>query len=299
MENKLKLKNKKNRNRDFKEQSMKYFFFSCALLSVFFIILISAFIFSGGFILIREVGIRDFIFNTRWAPLDNPASYGIGSMIIGSIIITGLASVMAVPIAIFTASYLAFDCGDRLYKFLKPALNLMAGIPSIVYGFFALTVVVPLMRNLFGGSGMNILTSSILLSIMILPTIISIAESSLRTVPKSYYQGSIALGANHERSILKVVLPAAKSGIFAGVILGIGRAIGETMAVILVAGNQTRITFNVLKGIRTMTTNIVLEMGYAEGLHRQALIATASVLFIFILLINISFFIFKKRSEKI
>lgn len=299
MENKLKLKNKKNRNRDFKEQSMKYFFFSCALLSVFFIILISAFIFSGGFTLIREVGIRDFIFNTRWAPLDNPASYGIGSMIIGSMIITGLASVMAVPIAIFTASYLAFDCGDRLYKFLKPALNLMAGIPSIVYGFFALTVVVPLMRNLFGGSGMNILTSSILLSIMILPTIISIAESSLRTVPKSYYQGSIALGANHERSILKVVLPAAKSGIFAGVILGIGRAIGETMAVILVAGNQTRITFNVLKGIRTMTTNIVLEMGYAEGLHRQALIATASVLFIFILLINISFFIFKKRSEKI
>ncbi|WP_210062285.1 phosphate ABC transporter permease subunit PstC [Peptoniphilus stercorisuis] len=299
MEMELVLKNKGKRNRDFKEESMKYFFFSCALLSVFFIILISAFIFNGGFVLIKEVGIKDFIFNTKWAPLNTPASYGIGSMILGSIIITLLASVMAVPIAIFTASYLAFDCNKKVYKFLKPALNLMAGIPSIVYGFFALTVIVPIMRNMFGGNGMSILTASILLLIMILPTIISITESSLRTVPKSYYEGSIALGADHERSILKVVLPAAKSGIFAGIILGIGRAIGETMAVILVAGNQTRLTFNIFKGIRTMTTNIVLEMGYAEGLHRQALIATASVLFIFILIINISFFIFKKRSEKI
>lgn len=299
MENEVNLNAQVKKQNDVKEVTMKYFFFACALLSIFFILLISVFIFSGGFSLIKEVGIKDFIFNTKWAPLNNPASYGIGSMIVGSLLITTIASVLAVPIAIFTASYLAFDCNKKLYKILKPALNLMAGIPSIVYGFFALTVIVPIIKSVFGGSGMSILTASILLLIMILPTIISITEASLRTIPKSYYEGSIALGATHDRSILKVVLPAAKSGIFAGIILGIGRAIGETMAVILVAGNQTRLTFNPLKGIRTMTTNIVLEMGYAEGLHKEALIATALVLFIFILIINISFFIFKKRSERI
>lgn len=299
MGNEVNLNTQVKKQKDIKEVTMKYFFFACALLSIFFILLISVFIFSGGFSLIKEVGIKDFIFNTKWAPLNNPASYGIGSMIVGSLLITTIASVLAVPIAIFTASYLAFDCNKKLYKILKPALNLMAGIPSIVYGFFALTVIVPIIKSVFGGSGMSILTASILLLIMILPTIISITEASLRTIPKSYYEGSIALGATHDRSILKVVLPAAKSGIFAGIILGIGRAIGETMAVILVAGNQTRLTFNPLKGIRTMTTNIVLEMGYAEGLHKEALIATALVLFIFILIINISFFIFKKRSERI
>lgn len=299
MGNEVNLNAQVKKQKNVKEVTMKYFFFACALLSIFFIILISVFIFSGGFSLIKEVGIKDFIFNTKWAPLNNPASYGIGSMIVGSLLITTIASVLAVPIAIFTASYLAFDCNKKLYKILKPALNLMAGIPSIVYGFFALTVIVPIIKSIFGGSGMSILTASILLLIMILPTIISITEASLRTIPKSYYEGSIALGATHDRSILKVVIPAAKSGIFAGIILGIGRAIGETMAVILVAGNQTRLTFNPLKGIRTMTTNIVLEMGYAEGLHKEALIATALVLFIFILIINISFFIFKKRSERI
>ncbi|SHH15239.1 phosphate transport system permease protein [Anaerosphaera aminiphila DSM 21120] len=283
----------------FKESITKYFFLVCALLSVLFIVLISVFIFSGGISFVREVGIKDFIFNTDWNPMNNPPSYGILSMIVGSLMVTFLASLMAVPIAIFTSAFLAFDCSPKLYRFLKPALNLMAGIPSIVYGFFALTVLVPIIRKIFGGNGMSILTASILLLIMILPTIISLAESAIKTVPKSYYEGSVALGAGHERTVMRIMLPAAKSGIFAGIILGIGRAIGETMAVILVAGNQTRLTFNIFKGIRTMTTNIVLEMGYAEGMHRQALIATAAVLFIFILLINISFFIFKKRSEKI
>lgn len=298
MEKSLNVKNTGNvKKNNLKELTMKYFFLSCAMLSIFFIILISVFIFSGGFSLIKEVGIKDFIFNTDWDPVSNPASFGIGSMIVGSVMITVISSVFAVPIAIFTASYMAFDCSPRLYRVLKPALNLMAGIPSIVYGFFALTLFVPIMRMLIGGNGMNMMTASILLLIMILPTIISITEASFRTIPKSYYEGSIALGASHERSLLKVVIPAAKSGIFAGVILGVGRAIGETMAVILVAGNQTRFTLNPLKGIRTMTTNIVLEMGYAEGMHRQALIATALVLFVFILIINVAFFTFKKRSE--
>ena len=283
--------------KDFKETIVKYLFLLCALLSVLFIILISVFIFQGGFNVFRVVGVKDFIFNKSWAPMNTPASYGILPMIFGSIIITFLASIMAIPIAVFSAIYLAIDCPKKVYRFLKPALNLMAGIPSIVYGFFALTVIVPMMRDMFGGNGMSILTASILLLIMILPTIISISESAIRAVPKSYYQGGIALGANHERAVLKIVLPAAKSGVFAGIILGIGRAIGETMAVILVAGNQTRLTFNIFKGIRTMTTNIVLEMGYATGMHAEALIATACVLFIFILIINISFFVVKKRSE--
>ncbi len=295
----IKLKNNKKTKNSFKETSMKYVFFTSAFMSVILIFLISAFIFTGGISLIREVGIKNFIFNTEWAPINSPASFGIGSMIVGSLLITTIASILAVPVAVFTASYLAFDCSDKLYKILKPALNLMAGIPSIVYGFFALTVIVPIVRSIFGGTGMSIITASLLLFIMILPTIISITEASLRTIPKSFYEGSIALGATHERSILKVVLPSAKSGILAGVTLGVGRAIGETMAIVLVAGNQTRLTLNPTKGIRTMTTNIVLEMGYAEGLHKEALIATALVLFIFILIINISFFIFKKRSEKI
>ncbi|WP_138160081.1 phosphate ABC transporter permease subunit PstC [Peptoniphilus catoniae] len=291
--------NKEDRGKiaEFKEKVYKYFFLICALLSILFIILISVFIFKGGFNVFKTVGIKDFIFNTKWAPMDTPASYGILSMIWGSIAVTILASLMAVPVAIFTSLYLALDCPPNLYKVLKPALNLMAGIPSIVYGFFALTAIVPIMKKLFGGNGMSILTAGLLLFVMILPTIVSISETAIRAVPKSYYQGSVALGATHERTALKVILPAARSGIFAGIILGIGRAIGETMAVILVAGNQTRMTFNIFKGIRTMTTNIVLEMAYATGLHEESLIATACVLFIFILIINLSFFIFKKRSE--
>lgn len=284
---------------DFKEKSMEKIFFLCAAMSVFFIVLISVFIFKGGFSFIREVGIKDFIFNTKWAPTAPVPSFGIGSMIVGSILVTLISSSLAIPVAIFTSTYLVFDCNKKLYKIFKSFLNLMAGIPSIVYGFFALNIIVPVMQKLTGGTGMSILTASILLFVMILPTIISVIETSLRAIPKSYYEGSIALGASHERSIVKVVLPAAKSGIFAGVILGVGRAIGETMAVILVAGNQTRFTLDIFKGIRTMTSNIVLEMGYAEGLHREALIATALVLFIFILIINIVFFIAKRRSERI
>ena len=172
----------------------------------------------------------------------------------------------------------------------------MAGIPSIVYGFFALTVLVPIVRNIFGGTGMNIITSSILLGIMILPTIVNISESSIQAVDDSFYEGSIALGASHEESVLKVVLPAAKSGIVSSIILGIGRAIGETMAVILVAGNQARMPSGLTRGVRTMTTNIVMEMAYAAGEHRQSLIATASILFIFILAINTIFFLVRRRD---
>ena len=280
------------------EEISKYFFLICSVLSIFFLLLICVFIFKDSLAFFGKVGVKKFLFNDSWAPMNQPPTYGILSMILGSVIITALSCIAAVPVSIIVAAYLAFDCPKKFYRILKPGLNLMTGIPSIVYGFFALTIIVPINKSLFGGTGMNILSASVLLLIMILPTIISMAEASLRTVPKSFYQGSLSLGATHDETITRVMIPAARSGIFAGIILGIGRAIGETMAVILVAGNQTRLTLNPLKGIRTMTTNIVLEMAYAAGDHRQALIATAGVLFVFILIINTSFFIVKNRREK-
>ena len=178
---------------------------------------------------------------------------------------------------------------------MKPAVELLAGIPSVVYGFFGLVVLVPFVRDNLGGTGLSMLTASMLLGMMILPTIISVAEAALRAVPKSYYEGALALGADHTRSVFSIIVPAAKSGIFASIVLGIGRAIGETMAVIMVAGNQARIPQGLLEGVRTMTANIVIEMGYAADLHRDALIATAVVLFIFIVIINVGFSYLKGR----
>ena len=194
--------------------------------------------------------------------------------------------IVGVPIGFFAAVYLAKFCSPRVYRFVKPAVELMAGIPSIVYGFFGLVVIVPIMQKTFGGNGKSVLTASFLLGIMILPTIITVAESNIRAVPESYYEGSLALGATPERSVFSAVLPGAKSGILAGIVLGIGRAIGETMAVIMVAGNQPVIPNSLLSGVRTLTANIVMEMGYAADLHREALIATAVVLFVLILLLN-------------
>lgn len=275
---------------------MKWLFLASALVSVVSIVIICFFIFEGGVPFMLEYGITDFLFGTSWSPSDSNPQFGILPMIIGSLIVTIGAILIGVPTGVFTSIFLAKFCPPRLYRFLKPAVNMMAAIPSIVYGFFALRIIVPIMRNLFGGTGMNILTASILLGIMILPTIIGLSESSIRAVPNSYYEGSIGLGATHERSVLRVVVPAAKSGIISSVILGIGRAIGETMAVVLIAGNQPRIPSSVTQGVRTMTTNIVMEMAYAAGQHREALIATAVVLFIFILIINGIFAIVKRRG---
>ena len=188
-------------------------------------------------------------------------------------------------------------CPKRIYGVLKSGIELMAGIPSIVYGFFGLVLIVPLIRDVFGGPGASMLAAIILLGIMILPTIVGVTEAAIRGVPESYYEGSLALGATKERSIYAVMLPAAKSGILAGIVLGIGRAIGETMAVVMIAGNQPRMPKGLLKGVRTMTMNIVTDMGYATGLHRQALIATAVVLFVFILIINLSLSLLNRRSK--
>ena len=218
-------------------------------------------------------------------------------MIVASIYVTAGAILIGVPIALFTSVFMAHYCPKKIYPICQAAVNLMSGVPSVVYGFFGLVLIVPLMNAMTGKDGSTMLTASILLAIMILPTIIGVSETAIRSVPEHYYEGSLALGADPIRSVFFATLPAAKSGIMAGVILGVGRAIGETMAVIMVAGNQPRLTGDLLKGIRTMTANIVLEMGYATDLHREALIATGVVLFVFILLINLCFSLVKGGKD--
>lgn len=279
--------------KQYKEKAMEALLFLTAGISVAAVILICIFLFASGIPAIREIGVFRFLFGTRWKPANN--LYGIFPMIVGSLYVTAGALLIGVPVGVLTAVFLARFCPKRIYKPLKAAVNLMAGIPSVVYGFFGVVVLVPFVRETFGGRGMSVLTASVLLGLMILPTIIGVSETSIRAVPESYYEGGLALGASHERSVFYTVLPAAKSGIFAGVVLGIGRAIGETMAVMMVAGNQAVIPKSVLSGVRTLTTNIVLEMGYSTDLHREALIATAVVLFGFILLINLSLSLFKRR----
>ncbi len=278
-----------------KETAMQIVFIVCACVSILAVLLICLFLFANGIPAIREIGVFDFLLTTKWKPLEG--LYGILPMIIGSIYVTAGAIIIGVPIGVFCAVYMAQFCPKKIYKILKPTVDLLAGIPSIVYGFFGLVVIVPVMQYLTGTSGKSVLTASIMLGIMILPTIISVSEAAIRAVPESYYEGALALGATHERSIFKVTLPAAKSGITAGVILGIGRAIGEAMAVNMVAGNQVQIPESIFDGVRTLTSNIVLEMGYATDLHREALIATAVVLFVFILIINLLFSLVKKKDK--
>ena len=278
-----------------KEKFWEIIFLLAAGFSFLAVLLICLFLFANGIPAIQKIGVADFLFGTKWKPGND--LYGIFPMILGSFYVTAGAVIVGVPVGLMTAVFLSKFCPEWLHKILKPAIDLLAGIPSVVYGFFGLMVIVPAVRNVFGGNGSSILTASILLGMMILPTIISVSESALNAVPQSFYEGSRALGATHERSVFKTVLPAAKSGIMAGIILGIGRAIGETMAVIMVAGNQARIPDSILKGIRTLTANIVIEMGYATDLHREALIATGVVLFVFILLINLTFNLVKNRGR--
>lgn len=277
------------------EKVMHGMFLASACVSILAVILICIFIFANGLPAILEITPGQFLGGTSWKPLEG--FFGILPMIVGSIYVTAGGVLFGVPIGILCAVFMARFCPEKPYKLIKPAIELLAGIPSVVYGFFGLVVLVPMVRSLFGGSGKNILTASIMLGIMILPTIIGVAESAIRAVPNSYYEGALGLGATHERAVFFAVLPAAKSGILAGVILGIGRVIGETMAVVMVAGNQAVMPASILGGVRTLTSNIVLEMGYASGLHKDALLGTAVVLFIFILIINLSFSALKKKGR--
>ena len=266
---------------------MQLVFLAAACASIALVAMICFFLFANGLPTIGKIGVSDFLLGQKWRP--NNDIYGILPMIMGSLYVTLGACITGVPIGILTAIFMARFCPAGAYKVLKPAVELLAGIPSVIYGFFGLVVLVPFIRDTFGGTGSSMLTASLLLDMMILPTLISVAEAALRAVPDSYYEGALALGAGHVRSVFFTVVPAAKSGIMAAIILGVGRAIGETMAVIMVAGNQARMPQGLLEGVRTMTTNIVIEMGYAADLHRDALIATAVALFIFIMLINLTF----------
>lgn len=275
-----------------KESVMRAVFLVTACVTIAAVILICVFLFVNGVPAIREIGLFDFLLGTKWKPSNG--LYGIFPMIVGSLYVTAGALLVGLPIGLLTAVFMARFCPKWLYKPMKAAVDLMAGIPSVVYGFFGLVVLVPFVRETFGGRGMSVLTASVLLGLMILPTIISVSEASIRAVPQSYYEGGLALGASHERSVFFCLLPAAKSGIFTGAVLGIGRAVGETMAVKMVAGNQPVIPESLVSGVRTLTANIVLEMGYAADLHREALIGTAVVLFVFILIINLSLSLFKR-----
>jgi len=286
-----------------REKLMRVVFFIAALASVLSVLLICVFLFVQGLPAILRIGVSDFLLGTRWAPLHSNPAFGILPMILGSLYVTAGAILLGVPVGIFTAIFMARICPKPLYRLIKPALNLMAGVPSIIFGFFGMMVVVPTIFKLLGDSlgmmsGDSMLAASIILGIMILPTIISVAETNLRAVPQELYEGAVALGASHERAVFKVILPAARSGVMAAVVLGVGRAIGETMAVSMVAGNQAvlRMPYEFYKGLRTMTTNIVIEMGYVEhgSLHNGALIATGVVLFVFIMIINTLFSILNK-----
>ena len=283
-------------NTQHREKVMQLAFGAAACTCILAVVLICGFLFVNGLPFFGKVDALGFLLGQKWKPGND--IYGVLPMILGSVYITAGAILLGAPVAILCAVYMARFAGKRTLGLLKPAVSLLAGIPSVVYGLFGLTVLVPFVRDTIGGKGFSILTASVLLAIMILPTIIQVAYSALKQVPESYYEGSLALGATGERSVFRVMLPAAKSGVLSGVVLGVGRAVGETTAVMMVAGSQARMPAGLLKGVRTLTVNIVMEMGYATDLHREALIATGVVLFVFIMLINLLFSAIKGRRQQ-
>jgi phosphate transport system permease protein len=276
-----------------KEKSAEFLFFISAAMSIFCVALICVFLFAGGLPAIFKIGLGDFIFGLNWRPTSN--LFGIFPMIVASISVTALALLFAAPVGILTAVFLVKFCHKKFEATLTPMVSLLAAIPSVVFGFFGLIVITPIIQEISGASGKTLLTAAIILAIMVLPTIIAVSQAAIKAVPEAYFEGALALGASKEESVFFAMLPAAKSGIIASLVLGLGRCVGETMAVIMVAGNQPRIPGGLFDGVRTLTANIVLEMGYAADLHRDALIATAVVLFVFILIINMTFAAIKKR----
>lgn len=284
---------------EIKEAVMRLLFTACACVSILAVALICVFLFANGVPAIGQIGPLQFLLGQSWKPGND--IYGILPMILGSFYVTAGALVVGVPIGLLTAIYMSRFASPAVNRVLQPAVELLAGIPSVVYGFFGMMLLAPAVQDFLrtdfavrvlgirDGKGQSLFTASLLLGIMILPTIITVSKTSLDAVPASYYEGSLALGATHERSVFFTILPAAKSGVLSAIILGVGRAVGETMAVVMVAGNHPRMPKGLFQGLRTMTSNIVIEMGYATDLHREALIATGVVLFVFILLINLSF----------
>ncbi|RJE47516.1 MULTISPECIES: phosphate ABC transporter permease subunit PstC [unclassified Dehalobacter] len=256
-----------------------------AVAAIFIIALITVFVIISGWPVLQKTGFFNFALGTTWDPTHG--IYGILPMVVGSILVTLGALVLGIPFGVAGAIFMAEIAPPKAATLIRPAIELLAGIPSVVYGFYGLAVIVPLIRNHFGGTGFSILAGSLILAIMILPTILNLSETALRAVPREYKDGSYALGANYWQTIKWISLPVARSGIITGVVLGMSRAIGETMAVIMVTGNVTRIPGTLFDPIRTLTGNIVMEMGYASGEHQQALFATGIILFIFIMILNL------------
>ena len=286
------------RNRWFtKEHFVRYLLTSFALSSLFFLFLIFIFILIEGLPLFHKIGLKSIIMGFKWAP--TKGFFGIFPMIVSSFLVTFGALIIGAPMGLSCAIYLSEYSGKKMKLFLKPALELLAGIPSVVYGFLGVVYIVPIVRNYFGGSGFSLLSTSVILGIMILPTIISISFDAITSVPRTYREGSFAMGATKWQTIYKVVVPSAKSGILASFILGMGRAIGETMAVIMVAGNALKIPTSILDPLRTLTSNIALELAYASGDHRQGLFSTGVVLLLIIMILNyIANFGIKKKVIK-
>lgn len=279
----------------FIELFLRLCFGFCALLCILCVGFICCFLFAAAVPSFVEIGFIDFLFGRIWQP--NAELYGIAPMIVGSVYVSAFSLLFSVPLGVLSALYLAFFATKGIKRVLTPAVELLAGIPSIVYGFFGLIVLVPILSQILGTSGKGILCASLLLGMMILPTIIIVSKVSLESVDKSYLEGGLGLGVSKERVVVFIMLKAAKSGVLASVILGAGRAIGEAMAVIVVAGNQAIFPQSIRDGVRTLTTNIVLELGYAADSHRLALIASCAVLFVFILLINLCFNALKKDAQ--
>lgn len=286
------------RKRNWTEAMGQFAFLLCALCSIFAVLTICFFIFRGALPALREIGLWKFLSGMQWKPNNNPQAFGILYMIAGSVYVTAGAILLGVPIGVLAAVFLARLCPRRLHPVLSQAVGLLSGIPSIIYGFFGMMVIVPLIQQHIGGNGNSVLAASIVLTIMILPTIISISEAAISAVPEEYHAGAMALGATREASAYKIMLPAARSGVITSIMLGIGRAIGETIAVVMVAGNAAILPESILKPVRTLTANIVLEMSYATGLHFDALVATAAVLFVCILLLNISLRLFMRTKQE-
>lgn len=268
------------------ERAVQLLLFLSAIVAILGVILITYFIIKEGWPVIQKVGVLEFVMGHKWAPTQG--IYGIYPMIIGSVAVTAGALLLGVPVGIGCAVFLAELARPRVAGIIRPGIELLAGIPSIIYGLYGLTVIVPFIRTTFGNQGFSVLAGSIVLAIMILPTIINVSESAIRSVPKDYKEASLALGSSHWQSIKNVIVPAARSGIIAGVILGMGRAIGETMAVIMIVGNSPLVPEGILSSVRTLTGNIGIEMGYASGEHQKALFATGIVLFAFIMLLNVA-----------
>lgn len=278
----------KNKNKYLVENITEKIFMISALVAVISLLLIIGFVFYKGLtpFLIKGYSFIDFLFGTEWIP--SAGKFGIGSMIVTSILATIGALLIGVPIGILSAIFIVEICPKKYAKIISTSVELLAGIPSVLYGIFGLVIVVPTIQIIFNlPKGQSLLAVIFVLAIMMLPTIISLSETAIKSVPKAYKEGSLALGASEIETIFKVTVPAAKSGILAGVILGMGRALGETMAVILVAGNSIAFPTSIVDSVRPLTTNIALEMGYATGTHQNMLFATGVVLFIFIIIINL------------